>query len=132
MNKLRKIRSFEFIFKLLDHCLKLHTSLSTTIKKNDAKLKTVPIILRKHEIKWMIFSLFKSWPFIVLQAYVKSDMSNVLRQISQDAALDEGGSEIRIYNSGKWLTRPTANKHAFTDVQTYNLPVLFSDSVTAI
>lgn len=101
-------------------------------KKNDAKLKTVPIILRKHEIKWMIFSLFKSWPFIVLQAYVKSDMSNVLRQISQDAALDEGGSEIRIYNSGKWLTRPTANKHAFTDVQTYNLPVLFSDSVTAI
>lgn len=105
-------------------------SLSTAIKKNDAKLKTVP--LRKHEIKWMIFSLFKSWPFIVLQAYVKSDMSNVLRQISQDAALDEGGSEIRIYNSGKWLTRPTANKHAFTDVQTYNLPVLFSDSVTAI
>lgn len=50
MNKLRKIRSFEFIFKLLDYCLKLHTSLST-IKKNDAKLKTVPIILRKHEIK---------------------------------------------------------------------------------
>lgn len=50
MNKLRKIRSFEFIFKLLDYCLKLHTSLSTTYnKKNDAKLKTVP--LRKHEIK---------------------------------------------------------------------------------
>lgn len=43
-------------------------SLSTT--KTDAKL--VSIIPRKHEIKWMIFSLLKNWPSIVLQAYVKS------------------------------------------------------------
>lgn len=34
-------------------------------------------------------------------------MSNVLRQISQDAALDEGGSEIRIYNVQRQMINQT-------------------------
>lgn len=51
MNKLRKIRSFEFIFKFLDYCLKLYTLFLIIIKKNDVKLKIVFIIFRKYEIK---------------------------------------------------------------------------------
>lgn len=47
MNKLRKIRSFEFIFKFLD--FKIVYIIFNNNKKNDVKLKIV--FFRKYEIK---------------------------------------------------------------------------------